>query len=191
MNAFTRSVIACALALCVLISGAARADSLAMGYWNDIPVFVVEYDDKLFDIDYDDRLYENEENYIWQFVLYNDSVYIDFGIEYLSEYANTRFFDMDDNALMEYAEDIADYWPASKFVEIMRVKVTNAAQTAYIPFVILMFTYKDGSKTYFAETITNGYSIFAEMSEGREHTLNDDDLNTLKSILSSFAPIDV
>lgn len=184
-------ILACALALITLLSGAARAVTRAVGYWGDTPVFSVEYDERVYSLDDDTYLFENDSTYRWQFIIYDSELWIDCGVEYYDQYNQLRFFDMENRELWAYMDELTNMWTRYRcaYLDTLRVEVKNGEQTASIPFLIMSLTYADGAKSYYAETISNGYTFFFEVFREDEEAPGKTELEALKSVLNSFLPI--
>ena len=180
------------LAAAICFSFSAFAEKTAKGSFGGKDMFSIRYDENLYQ--YDDEYYNNlnTQTSEWQFMLWKEDVAITCTVEYWREWKNYSTFQASDAENMEYFQTVMEdsYSDCrSEFIETYRVNVSNGSKTASLPFLIYMVEYGEGDVTYFAETVTHGYSIYFEVFDSDNGGEKDSRLQLIHDILNTFQPL--
>ena len=181
--------ILCVILALVCMQGVCLGESSARGSISGKEMFKISYDDAFLACDTQTYLYENGDGYFWQFMLYNEDIYIDCAIEEAGD--DVSLYLLDESDIDFYGETLIyafnDY--AAKYTGIRYVTVTNGSKTALLPFVTFELTYEDYPVSYYAETATHGYAIYF-LCEREAYAISDEAARELFfSVLDSFEPI--
>ena len=186
----TRRLFALALVLLFALLPV-RAEGTAAGYLNGREVFRVSYDEKLLTLDSEYYRHESTEDYFWQFILYNDFISVDCGIDVTS--GDKSLFGMQPDEVDEYGLSLRNMYDGigytGEYLGAKYVPVTNGGRRAYVPFVMIRLSKAGEPDGYYAETVAHGYAIWFDCAR-EDRTVSDADaLKLLEALLDSFSPV--
>ena len=184
-----KRMLACCLAIVLLLSLTALSEATVFGQLEKRQVFSVRYDEKLLELDTEYFSDTSDEYTVWQFILYNDHVSIDCTIDIYDD--DMSLFLMSENEIDAYGQTLTDVFPgfSGKYTGIHYVRVSDGRREARLPFVTLRYSKKGEPDSFYAETVAHGVSIWFDCQR-MDSTLSDEKAQALlNALLDSFSPV--
>lgn len=180
------------LALTLCLSVSAYAEKTVKGSFGGKDMFSIRYDETRFQ--FDDEYYDDMNTKLseWQFMIWKDDVAVTCTVEYWREWENYSTFQASEEENMNYFKTVMEESYSdceTQFIETYLVGVTNGKASAALPFLIYTVEYSEGDITYFAETVTHGYSVYFEVFDDVEANEKVNCLQLLHEILDTFQPL--
>ncbi len=172
------------LLLCVLLCTAA-CSALAVDY-NANGLFTITYNDDLYLFDNRTYLEENNDHYIWMFMLYQPDVdtVVDVCMEYLEEFDGLTLFSAPAEDRQKYVNATLDAF-ADNGIQLMD---TLTVSDYDIPFYV--YSLEDENGEYLiAETLVSGWGIQFSAYHQEDGDSTDNLMAVLEELLNTFQPV--
>ena len=184
-----RRILACCIALALMLSLTALSEATAVGKLDNKQVFSVSYDEKLLELDTEYFSDTSDEYSVWQFILYNDHVSIDCTIDLYDD--DMSLFLMSEDEIDAYGQTLTDVFPgySGQYTGIRYVLVSDGQHKARLPFVTLRFSKKGEPDSFYAETVAHGNSIWFDCQRIDPSMSEEEAQALLNALLDSFTPI--
>ncbi len=164
-------------ALLALSTGFASAATYTAGRY-----YTMDYDDQAFWLDDTSYTGENADDYIWLYMLYDDSMVIDAALAPAYGYEGVNLYEADEDEREAYVAETLE-----SFADYNAVYVDALTSVSGYPFYIFSMEGEDGPY-YFGETIIGGTSVNLSCYYSDEAAPDDALLEALERLLITIRP---
>lgn len=181
-----------AIVAVMLLFVCAQAEETLYGALNGTKIFSVKYDEKQMKPDTTNYVSANTDDFKWLFSLKNDTNTIDCCLEYVPGYREFSSYLASDELFQRYISSLnmSNEKSENRYVKTYCVTAHNGEKSALIPFaVVKIYDLKNEWDSYYAETVSHGWTIWFEVYKTQGEDVDENDLQCLENILKTFEPI--